>query len=423
MGSVSLAANNLLCHLCLLSRILVQGRPITPAIGIIQQPSEEFVEEQLKVDNHLIAKQQKEQQSLKDLETDCIKEAEWSAGPAFTQGQKWIQILKQQIVRLQEKFKRNESCWHAAYSKLRDQVEMLIRQNMELRDELRVSEHQRWKAEKNPEAVNFIDRKSEPPVAEAILRETASSSKQEERSRRDNHKSDSISHVRPKTSLQKHFFRDVNSKPPKSILSRRPVLHQERRKSEEEVQEKIEYRDGKVEEVLTDGRRIITFHNGTKKEISADKRMTTISFFNGDVKKIMPDQRVIYYYADAQTTHTAYPDGLEVLQFPNNQIEKHYPDGTQEIVFPDHTVKCLYSDGFKETFFPDGTVVKVEKNGDKIVVFSNGQKEVHTAQFKRREYPDGTVKTVYCNGRQETKYSTGRVRIKDEEGNIILDKK
>ncbi|NXH80917.1 CENPJ protein, partial [Edolisoma coerulescens] len=179
----------------------------------------------------------------------------------------------------------------------------------------------------------------------------------------------------------------------------------------------------KVEEVLSDGRRILTFQDGTKKEISADKRMTTISFTNGDVKRIMPDQRVIYYYADAQTTHTAYPDGLEVLQFPNNQIEKHYPDGTQEIMFPDHTVKCLYRDGLKETFFPDGTVVKVEKNGDKIVVFSDGQREIHTAQFRRREYPDGTVKTVFCNGRQETKYSTGRVQIKDEEGNLILDKK
>ncbi|NWX78950.1 CENPJ protein, partial [Alca torda] len=123
-----------------------------------------------------------------------------------------IQILKQQIAGLQEEFKRNESCWHAAYGKLRDQVEMLTRQNMELQDELRVSEHQRWKAEKNPEAVNFMDRKSETPVAEAILRETASSSKQEERSQRNNHKSHSIPHVGPKTSLQKHFFRDVNSK-------------------------------------------------------------------------------------------------------------------------------------------------------------------------------------------------------------------
>ncbi|KAM9563200.1 uncharacterized protein ACIB01_006061 [Guaruba guarouba] len=511
-----------------------------------------------------------------------------------------IQVLKQQIAGLQEEFKRNESCWHAAYNKLRDQVEMLTRQNMELRDGLRVSDCQRCKEEKHPEAVNFMDRKSETPVAEAILRETASSSKQEERSWRDNHRSYRMSYMGPKTSLQKHIFRDANSetikssvqrddpvrsmtkehqekkpsdccfsrstapagrktphqgrltpfepekvahqpspaarrrddrkspgavshlsvgfkepnsssyvkgrslpisyssedmvlshnndtcsfalcsnieetekeetlnlqkteellkpqnkvafvtthrrsgitaydskvstdsstafmdaeaKPPKSILSRRPMLHQERRISKEEVQEKTEYPDGKVEEVLTDGRRIITFRNGTKKEISADKRMTTISFFNGDVKKIMPDQREIYYYADAQTTHTAYPDGLEVLQFPNNQIEKHYPDGTKEIVFPDRTVKCLYSDGFKETFFPDGTVVKVEKNGDKIVVFSNGQKEIHTVQFKRREYPDGTVKTVYCNGRQETKYSTGRVQIKDEEGNIILDKK
>ncbi|NWW44565.1 CENPJ protein, partial [Pedionomus torquatus] len=123
-----------------------------------------------------------------------------------------IQILKEQIAGLQEKFRRNESCWHAAYGKLRDQVEMLTRQNMELQDELRVSEHQRWKAEKTSETVNFMDRKSETLVAETILRETASPSKQEERSRRDNHKSHSISHVGPKIPLQKHFFRDVNSK-------------------------------------------------------------------------------------------------------------------------------------------------------------------------------------------------------------------
>lgn len=34
--------------------------------------------------------------------------------------------------------------------------------------------------------------------------------------------------------------------PPKPILSRRSMLHQERRKSEEEVKEKIEYCEGKV---------------------------------------------------------------------------------------------------------------------------------------------------------------------------------
>ncbi|NWW65594.1 CENPJ protein, partial [Ifrita kowaldi] len=123
-----------------------------------------------------------------------------------------MQILKQQIAGLQEEFKRTESYWRAAYSKLRDQVELLTRQNMELRDELRVSEHQRRKAEKDTKAMNFMDRKSETPVAEAILRGTASSSKPEESSWRDNHKSHSISHVELTTSLRKPFHGDVNSK-------------------------------------------------------------------------------------------------------------------------------------------------------------------------------------------------------------------
>ena len=43
--------------------------------------------------------------------------------------------------------------------------------------------------------------------------------------------------------------------------------------------------------------------------------------------------------------------------------------------------------------------------------------------IQRREYPDGTVKTVYPDGKQETRYSSGRIRIKDKEGNIIVDKR
>ncbi|XP_076782715.1 centrosomal P4.1-associated protein-like isoform X2 [Arvicanthis niloticus] len=128
----------------------------------------------------------------------------------------------------------------------------------------------------------------------------------------------------------------------------------------------------------------------------------------------------IYYYADAQTTHTTYPDGVEVVQFPNKWTEKFYPDGSKETVFPDGTVKQL-RDGCEETVFPDGTFVTVKRNGDKTIMFSNGQKEIHTARFKRREFPDGTTKTVYCNGCQETKYASGRVRVKDETGTVILD--
>lgn len=78
--------------------------------------------------------------------------------------------------------------------------------------------------------------------------------------------------------------------------------------------------------------------------MSADGKSVTVTFFNGDVKQVMPDERVVcmlralllgassqeqgtdqmslqvYYYAAAQTTHTTYPEGLQVLHFSSGQI-------------------------------------------------------------------------------------------------------
>ncbi|XP_072907745.1 uncharacterized protein [Hemitrygon akajei] len=209
---------------------------------------------------------------------------------------------------------------------------------------------------------------------------------------------------------------------PSSVLSRRESICFKSNSTQDDVREETQYPDGKMEQILTNGNRIIIFRNGTRKEVSADGQSVTITFFNGDVKQFMPDQTVIYYYADAKTTHTTFPSGIEMLQFSNNQIEKHYPDGKKEIIFPDQTIKHLFPDGHEKSIFPDGTVVNLQKNGDKIIEFNNGQREIHTPQYKRREYPDGTKKTVYSNGHQETKYSTGRVRIKDKKGNLVLDK-
>ncbi|XP_078360900.1 uncharacterized protein LOC144645268 isoform X2 [Oculina patagonica] len=179
--------------------------------------------------------------------------------------------------------------------------------------------------------------------------------------------------------------------------------------------------DGKVEKVNSDGSRVITFANGTRKDISVDGQTIIVTFFNGDIKQIMPDQRVIYYYSDAQTTHTTYPDGMEVLQFPSKQIEKHYRDGTKEIIFPDQTIKYLYPNGAEECVFSDGTIQKVSVEGERTIEFPNGQRETHTKFYKKREYPDGTVKTVYPDGRTETRYATGRVRVKDRDGRVLVD--
>ncbi|XP_062621733.1 centromere protein J-like [Saccostrea cucullata] len=185
----------------------------------------------------------------------------------------------------------------------------------------------------------------------------------------------------------------------------------------------IQHPDGKVEKTYSTGVREILFPNGTRKEISADGKSVVVSFCNGDVKQITADQRVIYYYAEVQTTHSTYPDGLEIIQFPNNQVEKHYPEGTKEIIFPDQTIKYLFLNGSEESIFPDGTVIRVDRDGTKTMEFPNGQKEIHTQEYKRREYPDGTVKTVYPDGRQETKYSNGRIRVKDRDGNVIVDRR
>ncbi|XP_078734251.1 centrosomal P4.1-associated protein-like [Lampetra fluviatilis] len=193
------------------------------------------------------------------------------------------------------------------------------------------------------------------------------------------------------------------------------------RTMDEEVLEEVTHPDGKVEVVSREGRRTLRFPNGTRREVSPGGRSVLVAFFNGDVKRVLPDQRVIYYYADAQTTQTTFPDGLEILQFPDNQIEKHYPDGSKEIVFPDQTVKHLHVDGREETICPDGTVIHTQLNGDREIEFADGQREVHTARYKRREYPDGTVKTVFPDGRQETRYASGRLRLKDSAGNIVFD--
>ncbi|XP_033504885.1 uncharacterized protein LOC117270953 isoform X2 [Epinephelus lanceolatus] len=183
------------------------------------------------------------------------------------------------------------------------------------------------------------------------------------------------------------------------------------------AQTQTEHLEGQMEteQLLSNGCSVVTLSNGTRKVTSADQKTKTVTFFNGDIKHILEDGKVVYYYAGSQTTHTTHPSGLEVLHFPNKQIEKRHPGGKREILFPDQTIKYLEPDGSERTVYSDGTIVQRSPSGEKMVEFPNGQREIHTSQYKRREYPDGTVKTIYPNGRQETKYASGRVRIKAKD--------
>ncbi|KAM6934576.1 centrosomal P4.1-associated protein [Xenentodon cancila] len=377
-----------------------------------------------------------------------------------------IQSLKQQLGSLQEELKRKESRWASTHTRLRQQIESLNRENGSLRDEIRMLEKLRLSAWKknavSPE--NDIEKRDGPRTLEynapTLTKGVTFASPLDS-------KGGSCSPPQPctaaatrgsskdggmKSSLKRSSGSGSSSSSGSSLPDRRenspgapsrdqekPLIHEhvehcspkadqlsnlpESSETEEpeSSQEVITHPDGRIEKVLADGDRLIIFPNGTRKEISADGLSAKVTFFNGDTKQITADQRVIYYYAEAQTTHVTYPDGMEVLHFPNNQTEKHFPDGRKEIVFPDQTVKNLFPDGREESVLTDGTIIQVNPDGTKEIHFNTGQKEVHTADFKRREYLDGTVKTVYADGRQETRYPTGRLRIKDRDGNVVLD--
>ncbi|XP_069739536.1 centromere protein J [Phaenicophaeus curvirostris] len=359
-----------------------------------------------------------------------------------------IQALKQQIVELQEDLKRKEAKWSTTHRRLKDQIEVLVNENMELKEEVKIMEKFRLEAWKKAEAAGskrkiensgMTLRRAECCLpTRGLKNQTASLLPPVQKCSKIN--GESYSQAKGKLSRTPASAPASDRSNSETTLAREdssrtsvvdaspneaPVLLPSGAADLEsdEVERETAYPDGKVEKVLKNGCHLIFFPNGTWKKVDSDGKTITITFFNGDVKQIMPDQTVIYYYADAKTTHTTYADGLEVLQFSNGQIEKHYPDGKKEIIFPDQTIKNLFTDGQEESILPDGTILRVQRDGSKTIEFNNGQRELHTSEFKRREYPDGTIKTVYVNGQQETKYISGRVRVKDKDGNVIMDTK
>lgn len=63
-------------------------------LGRVDQPLKGYLTDRAKTPLEVL----QNNSLLQDLETDGIKEAEWSADPAFTQGRKWVQICPQELV-------------------------------------------------------------------------------------------------------------------------------------------------------------------------------------------------------------------------------------------------------------------------------------------------------------------------------------
>ncbi|XP_071945251.1 centrosomal P4.1-associated protein-like [Antedon mediterranea] len=386
-------------------------------------------------------------------------------------GREEIERLKDEISELQEELNNKERRWTASSSRLHKRIEVLNDENNKLRDDIKQFEEKRLENLQKDSSKKKVKKKksssqlsyqalpevyvpSTQALPEMYVPSTQAHPRQEEgdfdidSQDKNQHDIKSLKINTPVYDKSPKKQKDKEKSPEKSPEtdhqprpsawgwphsqendamkgnSNEEISKESGKLSEEDgTDNSIQHPDGKVEHVNKDGSRVILFKNGTRKDISSNGETITVTFFNGDIKQILPDQRVVYYYQETQTTHTTYQDGLEILQFANNQMEKHYPDGTKEITFPDQTIKYLFPNGREESIFGDGTVLRMEQNGDKVMEFANGQREVHTAQYKKREYPDGTVKTVYPDGRQETRYSTGRIRVKDKDGTVIVDQK
>ncbi|XP_015191263.1 PREDICTED: centromere protein J [Polistes dominula] len=211
----------------------------------------------------------------------------------------------------------------------------------------------------------------------------------------------------------------TSQKLPLASISSKELLHmqeksvspKELRTNEQQVQ-CIEHPNGCTE---------FWYPNGNVKKVFPDKGITKMLYYNGDVRETRNDGKVKYFYASTRTWHTTMPDGLEILEFPNGQVEKRSQNGMVEISFPDRSTQIIQVDGYEKWELPDGTISETFANGEKVVILPNGQREIHTKDHKRREYPDGTVKLIYPDGIQETRYSNGRVRLKDQAGNLLMD--
>ncbi|XP_044935972.1 centromere protein J-like isoform X3 [Mustela putorius furo] len=286
------------------------------------------------------------------------------------------QQLQQQVAQLHEALRSQESRWAAAQRHLQSQIDALVQQNLELRDEL-TAPRPLWEADAALGARLKLD---------TLATHQSSQSLQEPSGQKSPEAAASVARLQECPAAQGKGTRPLPCKGPEGGL-----LSRER------------------------AGRSACSPPGTARPQNppgepGPSRVDAQTEQGDQEEGMRSPASEVYGSADAGITHTTRPSGPADLRFPE-QTEKYHPDGSTEIVHPDGTVRRL-SGGREETVFPDGTVVTVERNGDRTIVLSNGQREIQTAGFTRREYPDGAVRTVYCTGSQETRSASGTVSIR-----------
>ena len=373
----------------------------------LQSLRQEFEEFQRQKEEELERLAQFKKSEIKKLKKDRKLFEEHAAAAKAVPNKKdreYIQELESKCDKMLCEFKLKEQRLNAVNGRLRSQLETAVEENEKLKTSVKKLEDivHKYEAEKESRKT-----KKSQAAWKAINEIVDSIPISDENANVDDYIE---SHLQPSNASTNSFAKSLPLRSPLSSCN-----------SNIQNSSDVMIHEGKVERRKKDGSLEISFRNGTKKLLLPDGT-TQIMFVNGDIKTVYPDGTVKYHYTVSGTWHTTHPNGMQVIEFSNKQIERHFPDGSKHITFEDGSTKMIKANGSEEAIFTDGTVMVISPSGDKTIEYSNGQREIHTSEFKRREYPDGTCKTVFIDGRQETKYSSGRLRIKDANGVLIVDK-
>lgn len=427
------------------------------------EATEKLNDERIQMEIYLHDERMKIEEDRKKMEKQIRHQRTLSSGKE----KKEIAKLQEEISTLQKEIKKKEESHVAAQARLRAQVRNLEKDVRQLNTEIVVltkenkkleMENQKMSRQNNNKMLQEINRniaKLAPKVNSLTYMEelpatkTASTVKHPKSPksvprRKSTESKRKSSPIRRQEYLvqssseedQSSAFSDSpdNAKLHSKVTFAKSPTPSSRRKTSPEIEQTIDSSQAPADNRTSsfnreirnpDGSKDIWYPNGNLKKISPDGMTIRMLYFNKDIKETNINEGTVkYYYAETNTWHTTYLDGLEILEFPNGQTEHRYKDGKIEIHFPNNSIKITNpadETKLEEWRFADGTSLIQMKNGDKILLMANGQKEIHTVHSKRREYPDGTVKTLYPDGSQETRYSNGRVRLKDKDGNLVMD--
>lgn len=159
------------------------------------------------------------------------------------------------------------------------------------------------------------------------------------------------------------------------------------------IVDKRSHQDGRVVILYESGHKETIYPNGTKKEEYLNGYCVNF-YVNNDVKQVFPDGKILYFYAEANTTHTCFPDGSEIIRFGNGQIEKHYKDRSKKIKYIDGTVKLIKNTGEEVTTYPDNTRETIGITGERVVYHPGGHREIYSNGVTKRVYADGNSKIL-----------------------------